>query len=365
MMEVVYDEVLKANEILFRCDEAHMDNAQQVHYVCEKDLVDINDVMGIDTIKVVRLKNPNAKPQIENPAPFNRLDLDLLHEHEQGIAETLGIADMHTAAKAEPGLPSGVAQRTAGERYDNRHATEHRAFVQWVAVDIARHILKAQRVLYENNSAFKRKWTGEFFSKEIEAKDILDLDLETLQVQVKPVGEKKNTPEERVQYAEELLEKGAITMEAYISCLEHYDVPGETKVVKTQRRWVAWQIDRWIMSKDDELNEPGFYQGPRPWFRKADAMVQVIDALMEAELSEVPQERLQYFLDFIAELSSQMSAEVNPPQAPQAPLGMPQPIQGAAGMNAGAQGLMAPGLNPAAGPAMAPPAAVPAGPPGL
>lgn len=369
MMEVVYDEVLKANEILFRCDEAHMDNAQQVHYVVEKDLVDINDLTGVDTIKVVRLKNSNAKPQVENPAPFNRIDLDLLHEHEAGIAKTLGIDEMHAAASAAEGLPSGVAQRTVGARYDNRHAATHRAFVQWVAVDIARHMLRAQRKLYETNSAFKRKWTGEFFSKEIEAKDIIDLDLEGLQVQVKAVSEKRNTPEERVQYAEELLEKGAIPFEAYMACLENYDVPGETKVIKTQRRWVAWQIDRWLMAKDNELNEPNFYQGPRPWMRKADAMVQVIDALMEAELSEVPTERLQYFLDFIAELTSQMSAEVNPPQAPAPPLGMPAPMQGAAGMNVGAPGgLMAPGLNPtmaaAAPPAAGPPPA-PAGPPGL
>jgi hypothetical protein len=350
MMEVVYDEALKANEILYRCDEAHTDNAQQVHYVVEKDLVDINDLTMIDTIKVVRLKNANARPQVENPAPFNRIDLDLLHEHETGISETLGIADMHSAAKAEPGLPSGVAQRTAGERYDNRHATEHRAFVQWVAVDIARHMLRAQRKLYESNSAFKRRWTGEFFSKDIEAKDIVDLDVDALHVQIKPVSEKRNTPEERVQYAEELLEKGAIPFEAYLACLENYDVPGETKVVKTQRRWMAWQIDRWLMSDDDAINTPDFYHGPRPWFRKADAMVQVIDALMEAELSEVPQERLQYFLDFIAELSEQMSAEVTPPAAPQAPLGMPAPMQGDAGMNVGLGGAVG-----GAPPAMAPP----------
>jgi len=361
MMEIVFDEVLKANEILFRCDEAHTDNAQQIHYVVEKDLVDINDLTVIDTIKVIRLKNPNAKPVVENPAPFNRIDMELLHEHETGIAETLGIADMHTAAKAEPGLPSGVAQRTAGERFDNRHATGHRAYVQWVAVDIARHMLRAQRKLYEENAAFSRKWTGEFFSKEIEAKDILDLDLEALQVQVKPVSEKKNTPEERVQYAEELLEKGAIPFEAYIACLENYDVPGETKVIKTQRRWVAWQIDRWLMSKDEELNEPNFYQGPRPWMRKADAMVQVIDSLMEAELSEVPTERLQYFLDFIAELSAQMSAEVSPPQAPQPALGMPAPVQGSAGMSVGLGGSVGGAAPPGMAPAMAPPPPPPAG----
>lgn len=362
MMEQVYDEILKVNEILFRVDEAHMDNAQQVHYVHEASIIDINDLTGVDTIKVVRTKSPTYKPVVENPAPFNRLDLDLLHEHEQGIARTLGIDQMHTAAKGEPGLPSAVAQREVAGRFDDRFASTHRAFVQWVAVDIARHMLKAQRKLFEDGHAFKRKWTGELFSKEIEAKDILDLDLESLQVQVKPVSERKNTPEERVQYAEELLEKGAIPFEAYLACIENYDVPGETRVIKTQRRWIAVQIDKWLMSKDSELADPDFYQGPRPWLRLQDAMIQVVDALMEAEVNAVPPDRLQYFLDFIAETAELMKAQVAPPQAPEAPLGASQPMQGAAGMNVGAQGLMAPNMGaPAPGPATPPPGAPPLG----
>jgi hypothetical protein len=362
MMEVAYEEIRKANEILYRCDEAHADSPKQVHYVHEASIADINDLTDVQTLAVVKVKTPGYKPHVENPAPFDRIDLDLLHEHEAGIARTLGIDEMHSAAAAAPGLPSGVAQREAGARFDNRHAERHRGYVQWVAVDIARHMLRAQRKLYEENSAFKREWKGEFFSKEIEAKDLLDLDLEALHVQVKPISERKNTPEERVQYAEELLEKGAIPFEAYLSAIQTYDTPGETKVVKTQRRWIAWQMDRWLMAEDSELSEPNFYQGPRPWMRKVDAMVQVVDALMEAELSEVPQERLQYFLDFIAELSEQMAAEVTPPQAPQAPLGAPAPLQGSAGMNVGVGGLQA-----AAPPGLAAPAAAPApgAPPGL
>jgi hypothetical protein len=360
MVDVVYEEILKANEILLRCDQAHTNSPKQVHYVVETGLVDIQELVDVDTIQVVKLKNANGVVRVDNPAPFKRIDLDLLHEHEAGIARILGIDEMHTGAKAEPGLPSGVAQREAAARFDNRFAATHRAFIQWVAVDLARHVLKAQRKLYEDNSAFKRRWTGEFFSREIEAKDIVDLDLDVLQVTVKPISEKKNTPEERVQYAEELLEKGAIPFEAYISALEHYDVPGETRVIKTQRRWLAWQIDRWLMAEDRERDEPGFYQGPRPWMRKTDAMVQCIDALMEAELSGAPTDRLQYFLDFIAELSLAMSAEVNPPQAPPPPLGAPAPLQGSAGMDVGLGGS----VGGAAPPAMAPPPA-PAGPLGV
>jgi len=348
---VVYDEILKINEILSTADFAHTHTPKQVHYVHEQSVEDLADLETVATLKIVRTKTPGYQPYVSNPQPFDRIDLELMSEHERGIARTLGIDEMHSGAKAEPGLPSAVAQREAASRFDDRHAAMHRAFTQWVAVDMGRHILKAQRRLYEKNRAFKRHWTGELFEKEISAKDILDLDFEALQVRVKPVGEKKNTPEERVQYAQELVEQGAIPFEAYMAVLEHYDTPGETRVVKTQRRWVAWQIDEWLMTNPDE---PVKYQSPRPWMRKADAIVQVCDALMEAELNDAPAERLQYFLDFIAELTAMMAAEVSPPQAPQAPLGFGQPMQGSAGMNAGAQGLMAPGLGgtiPAAPPA--------------
>jgi hypothetical protein len=352
MMDVVYEEIIKVNEILHTCDVAHTNTPKQIHYVFEQGIEDINEILDVATVKVIRTKSPNAAVHVENPAPFDRIDLELMHEHEGGIARALGIDEMHSGARAEPGIPSAVGQREAASRFDDRASATHRAFVQWVAVDVGRHMLKAQRKLYEDGTPFKRKWTGEMFSKEIDAKDILDLDFESLQVQVKPISEKKNTPEERVQYAEELLEKGVIPMEAYVSVLEHYDTPGETRVIKTQRRWVAWQIDQWLMTEDDE---PVEYQGPRPWMRKADAMVQVVDALMEAEISGVPQGRLQYFLDFIAELSEAMQAEVAPPQAPQAPLGMPQPMQGSAGMDVGLGGLTgAPGapMPPGAAPAM-------------
>ena len=360
-MEYVYDEILKLNEIIATCDFAHTHTDKRVHYVEESAISDISEIEGVRGVKVVRVKRAGYVPQMENPAPFNRIDLDLLDVHDRGIARTLGIDEMHSAARSEPGLPSAVAQREAASRFDDRAADGHRAYTQWVAVDLARHILKAQRRLYENNRAFKRKWTGEFFSKDIEAKDILDLDLNALQVRLKPIGEKKNTPEERVQYAQELAEQGAIPFEAYMSVLEHYDTPGETRVIKTQRRWIAWQIDSWLMTKDAE---PVKYQSPRPWMRKSDALVQVIDSLMEAEMNDVPQDRLQYFLDFIAELVQMMSNEVSPPQAAAPPLGALPPVQGAAGMDAGAAGLMAPGLAPGAPPAgppgmMPPPAGAP------
>lgn len=357
---VVYDEILKINEIVSTADFAHTHTAKQVHYVHEESVHDLGDLETVATVKIVRTKTPNYVPHVANPAPFDRIDLELLANHEAAIARTLGIDEMHSAARAEPGLPSAVAQREAASRFDDRHAALHRAYIQWVAVDIGRHVLKAQRELYAKNRAFKRHWTGELMEKDISAKDILDLDYEALQVRVKPISEKKNTPEERVQYAQELAEQGAIPFEAYMSVLEHYDTPGETRVIKTQRRWVAWQIDQWLMTADDE---PVQYQSPRPWMRKGDALVQVIDALMEAELSGAPPERIQYFLDFVAELTQMMAAEAAPPQAPQAPLGFGQPVQGAAGMNAGAQGLMAPGLGgglpPAAPPAPPAPGALP------
>lgn len=343
-MDIVYEEIVKANEILHTCDVAHTHTPKQVHYVHEASLEDINDVVAVSTLKVVKTKVPGYTPHVENPPPFDRIDLELLHEHEAGIARALGIDEMHSAGSAEPGLPSAVAQREAGARFDNRHAALHRDFIQWVAVDIGRHMLKAQRKLFEDGHAFKRKWTGEMFSKEIEAKDILDLDVEGLEVQVKPISEKKNTPEERVQYAQELVDRGVIPFESFVAVLENYDTPGETRVIKTQRRWVAWQIDSWLMT---DPNKPVEYQGPRPWMRKPDAMVQVVDALMEAEISGAPIERLQHFLDFIAELSTMMTAEQAPPQAAQAPLGGLQPAAGAA---PGAPPMLTPG------PAVAPPA---------
>lgn len=336
-LAIAYNEMVAVNEILSAMDEAHARTAKRLVLVQENQEELAEELEDTKLVQVIKVPNVELVKEL-NPQPFNRIDLELLAEHSRGIADSLGVAESISAARKEPGLPSGAAQRESVAKYDDRQARFHRDYTQFIAVDLGRHILEAQRELYKATKNLKRRWQGEFFAKDIDAKDIIDLDLEAMHLQVKAISEKKGTPEERVQLAEELLAKQAITMEAYLGVLEHYDTPGETRVSKTQRRWIAWQMDRWLFADESEFNTPNFWKGPRPWFRKVDAMVQVMDGLMAAEIDEVPDDRLQFFLDFVAELSAMITAET------------PPPVQGPGGMNAPANPLSPiPGAGPVPG----------------
>jgi len=349
-LDLVDEEILRSNEILAFCDEAERDTPKQVHYVHEGSIVDEGELVETRTLKYVRTKTPGYQPAMSTPAPFDRLALELKDRHDQAIAKVLGIDEMHVAARREPGLDSGVAQREAAQRFDSRFASQHRAYIQFVAVDIARHMLRAHKRLAEAGALTERAWKGENFTRKVDPDSIVDLDIDALQIAARPISEVKNTPQERVQYAQELLDRGAITIEQFISIQQTYDTPGETKVVRSQRRWIAAQIDKWLMDDLDEIE----YQGPRPWIRTSDALVQVVDALQEAEIDEVPQERLDYFLNFIAELA---------PLSTAASTGVPgvastatAPFNSAAGMPAGGAPGGAPALPaPAPVPNMAAP----------
>lgn len=362
-IDLVDLEIRAVNEIVNELDDAHADSPKQVHYVHEGSLTDISDIKDVHHVQVVRVTDREYKPTIENPRAFPDTSLQLLENHEDAIARVLGIPEMRSAGRAQPGLPSAIAQRQAMAVSDGRAGFLHRSYNQWLGVDVGRKVLKAQRQLAEqmDGEGLRRKWDGEAgFSREIRAEDFLDLDEAALHVQLKAVSGTKNTPQERAQYAEELLEKGVIPFDVYTRMLEHFDTPGELSAVNTQRKWVAWQIEKWTMigpekyaeqmaEKEDQLEEgetlPDFYMSPRPWLRKPDAFVQVIDGLMEAEMDGAPQSVLSYFEDFLSELGSMMAAEAAPPpDAAGAPPAGPvsPPAQGAP-----------PG--PAEGPAAVPP----------
>lgn len=338
-MDLVDEEICRSNEILSHCDEAEFDTPKAIHYVDEAHIVNIDELTETQTLKIIRTKG-QYQPLVANPPPFDRISLELKAHHDQSIAKILGIDEMHVAARREPGLTSGVAQREASQRFDDRFAQQHRAYNQFIAVDIARHMLRAQKQLAESGEMGKRRWEGELLSSEINPEDIIDLDLDRLMVQAKPISELKNSPEERVQYAQELADRGAIPIEALMSIMQTYDTPGETKVVKTQRRLIAKQIDRWLMADDDEI-DGDFYQGPRPWMRPADAIIQVTDALMQAEIDEVPQERLDFFLNYIAELAPLLKAATPAPDS----MMLGGPLQAPPGM----MGAPGPGAMPAPG----------------
>jgi hypothetical protein len=346
-LDLVDAEICRSNEILARCDEAEFDTSKQIHYVHEGSIESIGDLVETHTCKFVRVKNPNYQPTISTPVPFDRISLELKAQHDQAIAKALGIDEMHVAARREPGLDSGVAQREASQRFDSRFASQHRSYTQFVAVDMARLMLRAQKKLYETEN-ITRRWTGDMFSKDIKSDDFVELDLDALQVQAKPISELKNTPEERIQYAQELLDRNAIPLESFIAALQTYDTPGETRNVKTQRRWIAKQIDRWLMADDSEVLEGEFYQGPRPWIRAGDALVQVTDSLMDAEIDGVPQERLDFFLNFIAELAPMVKASTGATGTGMLPSAAASPFGSAAGLMAGgaSTGMPVPGMPP-------------------
>lgn len=295
--------ILRTNQILGSLDASERLTPKGVMYydpeeTPKEQLESVDDVI---LIPVVGLNSGRGKPQYEQPPPFHPLVLELIRFYKEQCYDLSGVSQMHTAGRREQGLTSGVALRIVKQLINERFAPIQRAYIQASCIEASKQIIRCAKELAESNPKFASTWKGEGFMKQIDVGVLSILDKQKYSVDVYAVSETKNSPEDRVSLAEELMAGGIITGEAFVSVLKHYDTFGETEVSSSQRRFIAKQIDKWLFSDPKELSQKGFYRGPIKTMNLYAAVVQVNKAYLDAMTDEVDQRRLNYFSRFLVQ----------------------------------------------------------------
>lgn len=288
--------ILRTNEILNSVNASERLTPKAVMYydpeeTPKEQLETVDDVI---LVPVPGLNTGRGKPQYEHPPPFHPLVMDLIRFYKEQAYELSGVSQMHTTGDVK-GQWSGVALRIKKQLLIERFAPIQRAFIQSSCIEASKQIIRCAKELAEVNPKFASTWKGEGFMKEISVEVLSILDKEKYTVDVYAVSETKNTPEDRVSLAEELMSGGIITGEAFIGVLQHYDTVGETQVNASQRRYVSKQIEKWLFSAPKELTQKGFYRGPIKSMNLFSAIVQVNKAYLDAMTDEVDQNRLNFF----------------------------------------------------------------------
>jgi hypothetical protein len=215
-------------------------------------------------------------------------------------------------------------------------------------VDSAYLIARAAKEIYQEFGKFDSAWHGTGFIRTLPGAECLSLPDEIYTAQVRPVSEKKNSPEDRIQLAQELVTQGLITGGDWLDVLRTMDTPGASKKYERTEAFCEMLFDKFLRAKDSELNEPGFYVSPPKLGVDLDYMLALgTDAYLSAIIDEVPEARRSLFLKFLGDVNRKIDQRDQRRQA----LGMkPQP--GATpGLEAGAK---APPALPAGPPAPGP-----------
>lgn len=296
----------------------------------------------------IRVKPGAQMPNYVSPQPFSAQDVQWVQMHAEKAFEIPGVSQMSATSRKEPGLTAGVAIRTVQDIETERFSVIFRMYEQ-MFVALARHIIACTREIASNNPEFAVRWPGKRFLQEIKWSEV-DMPEDQYVIQIYPVAGVKNTPADRLQTVQELNAAGKLSDEALIETIKYLDSQKELDGVSKQRELIEQYVEQWLDATPEKEESGEFrYRPPIPYLPSLpDALVQVAQEYLDAELQDAPDYNKEFFRRYMTELDKQILQRQA--KAAQAAMGIdpnaPPPPGGVA--------PMAP-AGPPPGPAPAPP----------
>jgi hypothetical protein len=305
-----------------------------------------------DDATVVRFEGP-VPPTMSSPSPISPVHVQLIELLKGAAYEFSGVNQMTATAQKQAGIESGSAIRLVADLQSERFAVVWRAYQQ-LFVDVARHDIACVRELAIEDPKFAVKWPGAGFLSSISWSSV-DLEDELYVIQIASAPSVKGTPADRLQTAQELYAAGNLSADAMMAVRTYLDLPGELDRSSRQRNVIEQYIEGWLDADEHVLaskdlatvtREDGspLFRPPVRWMRLEDALLQVVDGYLQAELDNAPDSIKELFLRWIemadteiqkrqARLAALKAPPMAPPGGPPAmapPGAMPMPMGGPA-----------------------------------
>lgn len=296
---------------------------------------------------VVRWSGPTP-PTYVNAEPISPTHMSLIEVLKGAAYEFSGVNQMTATAQKQPGIESGAAIRMVADLQSERFSVIWRSY-QLLFVEIARHDIACVRELAEQDPKFAIKWPGSGFLQSIPWSTV-DLEDDLYVIQLASAPSIKGTPADRLQTAQDLFAAGQLSPDALLAVRTYLDLPGELDRVSRQRNVIERYIEQWLDATPEQIDSGHLEDGrmlvppPIPWMKLEDALLQVVDAYMQAELDCAPDAIMDLFLRWISACNTEITKRQQRLAAMQAPppgLGMPPGAPGAPAMPPPPQGAIA------------------------
>lgn len=345
--ETLYQSVVRENQCLARMDEGEARSQTVIQYYDPNTVPGGKLVVPKHIVLIPYDSDKGAPPPPFCPQWYPQQAPELMRIHGQNVHDVVGVNALQTSGQVPTGVTAAVALRTVLSQLNERLAPKQRDIVQAQCIDTAYLFARAAKELHADGG-FSSSWHGKGFIRTLPGSECLDLPAEIYTAQIRPVGEKKNSPEDRVQLAQELVTQGLITGGDWLDVLRTMDTPGAAKKYERTEAFCEMVFDKFLRATASDLNKPGFYTSPPKLGVDLDYMMALgTDAYLSSIIDDVPEMRRNLILKFIGDVNRKIDQRDARKQA----LGMkPQP--GATpGLEAGAT---APPPLPAGPPAPGP-----------
>lgn len=289
------------NNTVQRMQDAHTRTSMSV-LTYEEGSIREEDLRSNEDGINMRIAPGKAMPQYLRAEPYSQANVDFLQMNVDKLHDISGVSEMLSSADKPAGVTAAVALDRLSDIQSQRFSVIYRAYED-AFVALAQQTVACVRELAVVNADFESKWSGKGFLKSIKWSDV-DLEEDRYVIQIYPVGEVKNTPADRLQLVSDLNSAGKISDDSLLEVIKYLDVSKELESVSRQRTLIESYIDDWLDATPEAEQDGTFrYRAPIPWMPSlADALVQVAQAYLEAEMEDAPEWNKDFFLRFMQEL---------------------------------------------------------------
>lgn len=304
LTRTIYNQCVRINQIIADVDDAERNSPQNLvlHKKGSTQPGDTEKVRGWQFVEITSPGEMTGAFQIVSPPKYNQQSVDLLLFHETGAHDTSGISQQHSAARKSPGTTSGKHENYVAALFTERFADNERRLIDMRACMSARLIVYTLQDCLAESSDYKRIYAKGDYIEEIKLAD-LDLDVDRYTIGIAPTSEDKNSPAALMDQADTWFEAGLLTGAELLSFRQDFDAKAVSQLALAQQNWLERQIDKWLHADQIE------YQGPIKWMDLQSAARTVGQALLVARTKGCPDDRLEFFTNFLDELQAYLDQE--------------------------------------------------------
>ena len=339
ILERAIPAIERYNQILNSCDSAERLTPKGVVFY-DPTSSDPELLKQVKNVVLIPHTGPmDKKPIYEPPPPFHPIILELLDLHKNAAYDLTGMNEAHATMNIGKGM-SGVAIRLVKQEIYEMFSALEDELQRCMGPGSARQIMRCAREL-QKAGGFTSIWKGGSkggWLEEISA-DVFDvLEDQKYRTSAQPVSGEQNTPANRVELAQELVQVGIITGEAWAQVLQDFNTFGHSgnELSSAEEEFIEKQIDSWLFA-DVELAKKRTI-APEIWMDKDLSMTLKVgaaylrarmDMINDMDDPEVTQ-RLEFFRTFMSQLSAnqqkrmmlaqQAQQAAQPQQQPQPPV---------------------------------------------
>jgi hypothetical protein len=287
-----------------------------------------------DVIAVPYTGPAGKEPKYAPLDPITPMVMEILNLHKNAAYDLIGMNEAQATMDLGKGL-SGVAIRLIKQEIYEMFAPLEDEFTRCVGPESAKQIMRCAREL-QAEGGFTAVWRGGQdggWLQEISA-DVFDiLEDQTYRTSAQSVSGSANTPADRVQLAEELVQVGIITGEAYAQILQDFNTFGKTgnALSQVEAQFIERQIDNWQFAELDTAKARTI--APEIWMDRDLSMTLAVGAAylqfrmdtIEDKDDRDVQARLGFFKTYLSQLTAnaqqraQMAAQAQAAANPGAP----------------------------------------------